>query len=72
MKIFEIDATYYNPEDDKFTQARLSDTRRPKLTLAHLNKLKKMRAARELENLLRQDTLQLMYGAPEENMSPSF
>jgi hypothetical protein len=70
MKILEVDATYYTPEDDKYSQAQLSDTRRPRLTLAHLNKLKKMRAARQLENLVRNDTLQLMYGTPEQGLAP--
>ena len=66
MKIFEVDAGYYAPEDDNYTQAKLSDTRKPQLTLYHLNKLKKMRAARQLENLVRRDVLSLMYGQPAE------
>jgi hypothetical protein len=66
MKIFEVDAGYYDPADDKYTQAQLSDTRKPQLTLQHLNKLKKMRAARQLENLVRRDVLDLMYGQPGE------
>lgn len=67
MKIYEVDAGYYAPEDDKYTQANLSDTRKPQLTLYHLNKLKKMRAARQLENLVRRDVLNLMYGQPSED-----
>ena len=66
MKIFEVEATYYTPEDDKYSQLQLDDTRRPRITLAHLNKLKKMRAARQLENLVRRDVLELIYGAPAE------
>ena len=66
MKIYEVDATYYTPEDDRYSQLQLDDTRRPRITLAHLNKLKKMRAARQLENLVRRDVLGLLYGAPEE------
>jgi hypothetical protein len=66
MKIYEVDATYYTPEDDRYSQLQLDDTRRPRITLAHLNKLKKMRAARQLENLVRRDVLELIYGSPEE------
>ena len=66
MKIFEVEAAYYTPQDDKYSQLQLDDTRRPRITLAHLNKLKKMRAARQLENLVRRDVLGLLYGAPEE------
>ena len=66
MKIFEVEAAYYTPQDDKYSQLQLDDTRRPRITLAHLNKLKKMRAARQLENLVRRDVLGLLCGAHEE------
>lgn len=59
-------AAYYSPELDRQGQAQLTDTRKPQLTLQHLNRLKKMRAARNLENLVRRDILDLLYGAPEE------
>ena len=70
MNIFEVDAAYYDPAQDEFTQAKISDTRKPELTLFHLNKLKKMRAARNLENLVRRDVLDLLYGTPAEGASP--
>jgi len=44
----------------------MSDSRKPRITLAHLNRLKKMRAAKDLETLMRQDLMQLMYSAPDE------
>lgn len=66
MNLDQLDASYFDPAADKFTQAQLSDTRKPAITLQHLNKLKKMRAARNLENLVRRDVLELLYGTAEE------
>lgn len=66
MKAAEIDTTYYSPEDDRYAIQQLDDTRKPRLTLQHLNRLKKMRAARQLENLVRGDLLGMLYGTPEE------
>lgn len=66
MRADQLDARYYSPENDAYGQAQLDDTRRPRLTLMHLNKLKKMRAARNIENLIRRDTLDLLYGASDE------
>ena len=62
MRADEIEGAYYSPQDDKFSQAHLHDTRRPRLTLVQLNKLKKMRAAKDLENLMRGDFMQIIYG----------
>jgi hypothetical protein len=66
MRANEFDLEYYNPSEDKFQQAQISDTRKPRLTLKHLNKLKKMRAAQDLENHMRTDTLEIIYGAPDD------
>lgn len=67
MRLHEFandDAGYYSAEEDQYDQQQLTDTRRPKITLKHLNQLKRMRAARDLENLVRRDILSLMYGSP--------
>jgi hypothetical protein len=65
MRLLEIeasDAEFYDPADDQFSIMKLKNIRSPHLTLKHLNKLKKMRAAKKLEDLVRSDTLELMYG----------
>jgi serine/threonine protein kinase HipA of HipAB toxin-antitoxin module len=62
MRTTDFDATYYEPSEDKYAIQQLDDTRRPRLTLKHLNRLKKMRAARDLENLVRRDILNMLYG----------
>ena len=71
MKIFEFDKSaastgYYDPARDEFNKRHIDDTRKPVLTLAALNRLKKMRALRKLEKLKRQDLLGVMYSAPAE------
>lgn len=67
MKATDLDAGYYSPEKDNYEKQNIHDTRRPKITLAHLNQLKKMRAAKKLENLVRRDLMGLLYGTPESN-----
>lgn len=57
---------YYEPEDDKMNQARLDDTRRPRLTLRHLNKLRKVRELRQMEQAAHSDFVKDMYGASAE------
>lgn len=60
------DIGYYNPSDDDLTRADYSDTRKPKLTLRHLNRLKKIRATREVDLSKHQTLLGVMYAAAEE------
>ena len=66
MRAGEIDMGYQDVGKDQFTQAQIYDTRKPRMSLRNLNKLKKMRAAQDLENHMRMDTLEIIYGTPEE------
>jgi hypothetical protein len=68
MRADEFEGAYYTPSDDKFNQAHLTDNRRTRLTLIQLNKLKKMRAAKDLENLVHADHLEIQYAPPAEGM----
>lgn len=70
MRIFEFDQSavatgFYDPARDEETTRKLSDTRKPVLTLASVNRLKRMRALKKLEALKRQDILAAMYAEPE-------
>ena len=70
MKIFEFDQTdattgYYDPARDEFTKRHIDDTRKEKLTLSALNRLKRMRALRKFEKAKRQDLLGVMYSPAE-------
>ena len=62
----------YWPEDDKFNQAELDDTRRPRLTLRHLNKLRKIQELKKLEMMAHKDFVKTMYGTPPEGEEPEF
>jgi 23S rRNA G2069 N7-methylase RlmK/C1962 C5-methylase RlmI len=71
LKLYELHASevetgYYDPNTDKINQRIPTDTRKPVLTLRHLNRLKKMRALKRLENLKRQDLLTVMYAGDED------
>jgi len=71
MNIFEVSkdelsTALYDPAEDKLTRRRRNDTRKPVLTLRHLNRLKKLRAMKKLEQLQNQDLLGIMYGQQEE------
>lgn len=68
MKITEVvdpnNLSYYDVNDDKIGTRSKDDTRKPKLMLRDVNKLKKIRALKRLAAMKRQDVLELMYGTP--------
>lgn len=70
MKAFELQSGFYNPANDKVSQSQMHDTRKPRLTLVHLVKLRNMRIQKQLENLQKKDFLELIYGAPTEQTGP--
>jgi len=58
------EASRYSPEDDSITGIDIEDTRKPKLTLKMLNRLKKIRSTKNLEMTKKQELLGIMYGNP--------
>lgn len=56
----------YDPEQDKISHLDLEDTRKPKLTLKMINRLKKIRSTKNLEMAKKQELLGIMYGAKPE------
>lgn len=64
----------YDPVNDRLSRAELDDTRKPRLTLRHINKLRKMREAKKLDLKDERQLYQTMYGippaAPEEEFDP--
>lgn len=66
MRADEFDAEYQDTGKDKFDQLSVAKPRQPKFTLRHLNRLKKMRSAQDLEGLMRMDTLEVIYGSSDE------
>ena len=66
MKATELNPTFRNDDQDMLMQRDFQDSRKPTITLLSLNKLKKMRAAKDLENLMRGDFLEIIYGSAED------
>ena len=57
---------YYNVEGDRYIIAAIDDTRRPRFTLEHLNKLRKVREFRRYEQTNRKEILSKIYAPPPE------
>jgi len=57
---------YYEAEDDKINTIKIDDTRRAKITLKHLNKLRKKRELEKLENQERLNNLGAIYSKSAE------
>jgi len=66
IDIFEDDENYsfFDLSNDDYDLAKMKDTRKPRLTLYHLNKLKKIRAVRWHDNKKDKVVLRAMYGLP--------
>lgn len=57
----ELLVEFYDPADDQLGQAKMDDTRRPRLTLHHLQKLRKSRDAEKYEKAQHLNFLPDMY-----------
>lgn len=64
MKAKDLLVEFYDPADDELGQAKMDDTRRPRLTMLHLQKLRKSRDAEKYETAQHLDFLPDMYGQP--------
>ncbi len=53
--------------DDQIQMRHLDDVRKPKLTLRHLNKLRKLRELRELELINQSKQLEMIYGSSSDS-----
>lgn len=66
MKLFEVknEDGIVDPTKNEFETSEKTDTRRPRLTLEHLGKLRKMREIRKLEMESRKDLFKKIYARP--------
>lgn len=70
MNIKELLFEFYDPADDQLGKSELDDTRRPRLTMIHLQKLRKSRDVEKYETAQHVNFLPDMYGvsaAPADN-----
>tara|TARA_Y100000022_G_scaffold71412_1_gene61462 strand:- start:2108 stop:2326 length:219 start_codon:yes stop_codon:yes gene_type:complete len=68
MKYSEIKENY-SPERDEHNSIELDDTRKNRLTLTHLNDLRKMREYRKVQNSEEKARLKQQYGGSSEQSS---
>jgi hypothetical protein len=64
MKLMEVKPGYNEPAENDLAKAKKMDTRRPRLTLEHLSKLRKMREIRKLEIEERKELYKKIYQRP--------
>jgi hypothetical protein len=65
MKIME----FYSPEADNMYKLRKDDTRKHRLTLKEINKLRKVREIAELEDLEHEKFVKVMYAPPVDDQT---
>lgn len=64
MRLNEVRQGHQDPAENEFATASKMDTRRPRLTLEHLSKLRKMREVRKLEMDERRELYKKIYQRP--------
>lgn len=62
MKARDLLVEFYDPADDDLGKAKMDDSRRPRLTMVHLQKLRKARDAEKYDKAKHLDFLPDMYG----------
>ena len=67
MNIKEMLFEFYDIEDDQYSGQKIEDTRRPRLTLRHLNRLGKMRELKRAEIEERKKLLKHMYNPSDDD-----
>jgi hypothetical protein len=55
---------FYNPENDAWQRRNKGDTRKAKLTLEQLNKLRKVREIKRAEEIEHNKFVRVMYATP--------
>jgi hypothetical protein len=58
---------FYSPENDSWQRQNKGDTRKPKLTLEQLNKLRKVREIKRAEEIEHNKFVRVMYAAPAQD-----
>lgn len=66
MRSQEFLREFYDENDDKYTVVNIDHKRRPRITLRHLQKLRKTRSIEDLEQKQRIDDVAYIYGRPDE------
>lgn len=62
LELEQRDLGRYDLSQDAVERQNPGDTRKPRLTLRKINRLKKIRATKDLENAKQENLLGIMYG----------
>lgn len=66
MRASELLVEFYNPSDDKLGVVDINDTRRPRLTLMHIQRLRKSRDTERVDKAQHLQFIPDMYGVADE------
>lgn len=64
MKAKHLLVEFYDPAEDDLVKANYDDSRRPRLTMLHLHKMRLAKDAERMDAAERLDFLPSMYGVP--------
>jgi hypothetical protein len=65
MRSNEFLVEYYEAEDNEYENRKIDDVRRNRLTLKHLNRLRKQREIHNVEHASRMEKIQKVYSIPQ-------
>lgn len=66
MRAKDLLCEFYDPADDQLGQAELDDTRRPRLTMLHIQKLRKARDVEKYDKAQQLSFLPDIYGQTDQ------
>jgi len=64
LEVTSDDIGVYRPEEDALGRMELGDTRKPRITLRDVRKMKRIRATRKVAQLKKENLFGVMYGEP--------
>ena len=64
MRSQEFLLEYYDAEDDEYNNRQIDDVRRSRLTLKHINRLRKQREVHNVEHASRMERVRKIYAKP--------
>lgn len=66
MRDKEFLKEYYDAEDNEYAERKITDTRKSRLTLKQLNRLRKQREIHNIEHANRTKRIQKIYATPSQ------
>jgi|TARA_B100000131_G_C17850667_1_gene505800 hypothetical protein len=64
MRSNDILNEYYDAEENKFANREIDDVRKQRLTLKHINRLRKQREVHNIEHATRVEKIKKIYAKP--------